>query len=117
MDIIISMKNGCMLEFPKSTPSDFDYLLEEMASVRDSFVWKDRTWVRKSEIVSFELATDVDDEDEKQIFLVALRTKLGHEIVDVLPTYQEACEATQRLKNSLPESSEDIVYILTKRID
>ncbi len=55
MKIVMILKNGHAIECPNCTESDFEMLAQEMRSWKSFFTWNDYTFIRKSEIVSFQL--------------------------------------------------------------
>lgn len=62
MKIHLYLKNGRIMQLDACSQDDFHNLVDTFKGLRNFFTWNDKLWVRKSEVLGFELF-----EEEKPI--------------------------------------------------
>lgn len=51
----ITLRNGCHVILKNCTPADFNLACDAMESWKLFFIWDEQIWIRKKEIISFEM--------------------------------------------------------------
>lgn len=55
MKIHLYLKNGRVMQLDECTANDFKLLVETFKGMKQFFTWNERLWIRKSEVLGFEL--------------------------------------------------------------
>ena len=58
MKIILSMRNGHTFELPECTEGDFEKIMDAMKGFKESFVWNNTVWIRKSDVTGIVLKVE-----------------------------------------------------------
>lgn len=64
MKVVMTLKSGLLIELPISNIEDFNILSEEIYSFKKFLRWRNRIWVNKKEIASFEIVTECQNEEQ-----------------------------------------------------